>query len=161
MKSDHLTHSYLALREKLFRHAVSILKDEDTAKDAMQDAYLNLWSKNPVTSDSEAGNKLFKALRNRCIDILRHQNHKTEALGINDEPIESPSDIIIEDYEKFLVSNLSDRQREVYRYIIRDGLEYDEVADITGRSVESIRTEMSRIRKKIHRTLNNHNSYEG
>ena len=153
MKSDFLTNSYLALREKLFRSAIGFLKDEEDAKDAMQDAYLNLWSKNPVASDSEAGNKLFKALRNRCIDILKHQSRQKLAFENPEEPIDNPSDESIEDYENALISNLSERQREVYQYIVREGLEYDKVADITGRSVESIRTEMSRIRRKIQSNL--------
>ena len=153
MKSDFLTHSYLALREKLFRSAMGFLKDEEDAKDAMQDVYMKLWSKNPVTSDSEAGNKLFKALRNRCIDILKHQSHRQKAFTNSDEPIENPPDESIEDYECQLIFNLSERQREIYQYIVRDGFEYDKVADITGRSVESIRTEMSRIRKKIQSNL--------
>ena len=153
MNSDFLTHSYLALREKLFRSAIGFLKDEEDAKDAMQDAYMNLWSKNPVTSDSEAGNKLFKALKNRCIDILKHQFRQKLIFEISEEPVENPIDEGIEDYERELISNLSERQRVVYRYIVQDGLEYDRVAGMTGRSVESIRTEMSRIRKKIRSNL--------
>ena len=153
MKSDFLTHSYLALREKLFRSAVGFLKDEEDAKDAMQDTYVNLWSKNPFTSESEAGNKLFKALRNRCIDILRHQSNQKQALENSEEPIGNPMDGNLEDFEKILISNLSEWQREVYQYIVRDGIEYDKVASLTGRSVESIRTEMCRIRKKIQSNL--------
>ena len=153
MKSDFLTHSYLALREKLFRSAIGFLKDEEDAKDAMQDTYVNLLSKNPVTSDTEAGNKLFTALRNRCIDIIKHQSRKKLTFENTEDLIDNPMYENIEDYERLLISNLSERQREVYRYIVQDGLEYAKVAFITGRSVESIRTEMSRIRKKIQSNL--------
>ena len=153
MKSDFLTHSYLALREKLFRSAMGFLKDEEDAKDAMQDVYMRLWSRNPATSDSEAGNKLFKALRNRCIDILKYQSRQKLVFENSEEPIENPADENLEDYEFHLIFNLSKRQREVYKYIVREGLEYDKVADITGRSVEAVRTEMSRIRKKIQSNL--------
>ena len=153
MKSDFLTNSYVALREKLFRSAIGFLKDEEDAKDAMQDAYMNLWSKKPVTSESEAGNKLFAALRNRCIDILKRPSRQNLALEETEHPIGHPLDEDIEEYERFLISNLSERQLEVYRYIVHDGLEYDMVARLTGRSVESVRTEMSRIRKKIHINL--------
>ena len=149
MKHDFLTHSYLALREKLFRSAISLLKDEEDAKDAMQDTYMNLWSQNPVTSDSEAGNKLFKALKNRCIDILKQQSRRQLSFENSEEPIDNPTYENIEDYERQLISNLSKQQREVYRYVVKEGLEYEKIANMTGKSVESIRTEMSRIRKKI------------
>ena len=153
MKSDFLTHSYLALREKLFRSALDLLQDEEDAKDAMQDAYVSLWSKNPVTSDSEAGNKLFTVLKNRCIDILKRQSRRNLTLEGTEELIEKPGDENIEDYEKLLIQNLSARQREVYQYIVHDGLEYDRIAELTGRSVASIRTEMCRIRKKIQNNI--------
>lgn len=157
MNPDFLTHSYLALREKLFRSAVNFLKDEEGAKDAMQDAYINLLSKNPVSSDSEAASKLFMTLKNRCIDILRKQSRHRQALKNTGEPIENPIYENIDEYEKQLISNLSDRQIEVYRYIVHEGLEYDKIAQITGKSVESIRTEMSRIRKKIQSNIKNKN----
>lgn len=157
MNPDFLTHSYLALREKLFRSAVNFLKDEEGAKDAMQDAYINLLSRSPVSSDSEAASKLFMTLKNRCIDILRKQSRHRKALKNTGEPIENPIYENIDEYEKQLISNLSDRQIEVYRYIVHEGLEYDKIAQITGKSVESIRTEMSRIRKKIQSNIKNKN----
>lgn len=157
MNPDFLTLSYLALREKLFRSAVNFLKDEEGAKDAMQDAYINLLSRSPVSSDSEAASKLFMTLKNRCIDILRKQSRHRKALKNTGEPIENPIYENIDEYEKQLISNLSDRQIEVYRYIVHEGLEYDRIAQITGKSVESIRTEMSRIRKKIQSNIKNKN----
>ena len=153
MKSDLLTNSYLALREKLFRSALGFLKDEEDAKDAMQDAFTNLWSKNPVTSDSEAGNKLFTALKNRCIDMLRSRARQNPVVADLCQPMVHIVEEDMEKYENLLISNLSDRQREVYRYVVQEGIEYERIAVMTGRSVESIRTEMSRIRKKIHSNL--------
>ncbi|MCH5219974.1 MAG: RNA polymerase sigma factor [Muribaculaceae bacterium] len=149
MKSDFLTHSYLALREKLFRSAIGFLKDEEDAKDAMQDTYLKLWSRNQIKSDSEARNKLFRALKNRCIDILRQQKHQNLLLEEADESVETYIDVDIPGYERFLISDLSERQRQIYRYVVQEGMEYETVARLTGRSVESIRTEICRIRKKI------------
>lgn len=153
MKSDLLTNSYLALREKLFRCAMSYLNDEEEAKDAMQDAYVKLLSKNPVTTDSEAGNKLFKTLKNRCLDILKRKSRQILPFTNPEEPFENPRDENIEDYERHLIANLTEGQREIYRYIVKDGLEYDKIAILTGRNVEAIRTEMSRIRKKIQLNL--------
>lgn len=153
MKSDFLTHSYLALREKLFRSALGFLKDEEDAKDAMQDVYVKLLSRNPVTSDAEACNKLFTALKNRCIDILKHRSRNPLAYENTADPVDSPTYENIEEYECQLIANLSERQREVYRYIVQDGFEYEKVAELTGRSVEAVRTEISRIRKKIKSNL--------
>lgn len=71
MKTDNLTYSFLALREKLHRSAMAFLKNDEDAKDAMQDAFFNLWKRGEVESETEARNKLFAVLRNICIDRLR------------------------------------------------------------------------------------------
>lgn len=159
MDSDFLTGSFLALREKLFRSALGFLKDEEDAADAVQDVYAGLWSKVPVSSGSQAANLLFKALRNRCVDIIRRRYRVARGLGLPEgegvEPSVAPVEENLENYERLLVSGLSDSQRLVYRYLVHDGYDYERVARITGRSVESIRMDMCRIRKKILSNLKN------
>ncbi len=70
MKKDTLTYSFLALREKLHRSALRFLRDDEDARDALQDTFVNLWNSGPVETDAEARNKLFAVLRNVCIDLL-------------------------------------------------------------------------------------------
>lgn len=71
MKTDNLTSTFMALRDKLHRSALRFLSNDEEARDALQDTYLRLWAKGPVESDAEARNKLFAVLRNICIDRLR------------------------------------------------------------------------------------------
>ncbi|MDE6416064.1 MAG: hypothetical protein K2K68_03440 [Duncaniella sp.] len=71
MKTDTLTASFMALREKLHRSAIGFLKNDEDAKDALQDTFFRLWKNDHPESDAEARNKLFAVLRNICIDRLR------------------------------------------------------------------------------------------
>ena len=71
MKTDKLTYSFLSLREKLYRSALRFLQNDEDAKDALQDTFFKLWRNESPQSDAEARNKLFKVLRNVCIDRLR------------------------------------------------------------------------------------------
>ena len=43
MKTDNLTYSFLALRDKLHRSALRFLKNDEDARDALQDTFFNLW----------------------------------------------------------------------------------------------------------------------
>ncbi|MDE5842287.1 MAG: sigma-70 family RNA polymerase sigma factor, partial [Muribaculaceae bacterium] len=43
MKKDNLTYSFVALRSKLHQSALTLLKNDEDAKDALQDAFFNLW----------------------------------------------------------------------------------------------------------------------
>lgn len=150
MKKDNITYSFLALREKLHRSAMAFLKNDEDAKDAMQDAFFNLWRNGDIETEPEARNKLFAVLKNICIDRLR----KPKTLGIDnintDVLIENP--IQYEDmtrYELLLTNGLSDIQRQIYALVTQEGLEYGRIAETLGMSVEAVRMNMSRARKKI------------
>ena len=71
MKTDNLTSSFLELRDKLHRSALGFLKNDEDARDALQDTFFNLWRNGGAETDTEARNKLFAVLRNVCIDRLR------------------------------------------------------------------------------------------
>jgi len=71
MKTDNLTSSFLALRDKLHKSALRFLKNDEDARDALQDTFFNLWRNGTVETEAEARSKLFVVLRNICIDRLR------------------------------------------------------------------------------------------
>lgn len=52
-------------------------------------------------------------------------------------------------YESLLTSGLTDIQRHIYSLVTHDGMEYDAIAETLGMSVEAVRMNMSRARKKI------------
>ena len=150
MKTDNLTSSFLALRDKLHRSALGFLKNDEDAKDAMQDTFFNLWRNGDVKSDAEARNKLFAVLRNVCIDRLRR--HRTVPLGdAQVDHLEIPPDPgdDIERLESLLSNGLTAIQQKIYIFVVHDGLEYEEIASKLNMSVESVRMNMSRARKKI------------
>ncbi len=150
MKTDNLTYSYLALRDKLHRSAMAFLKNDEDAKDALQDTFFNLWRNGGVESEPEARNKLFAVLRNICIDRLR----KPRTDGIEDivtdelevKPIQFED---MDRYESLLTTGLTDIQRQIYSLVTHKGMEYDEISKHLKISVEAVRMNMSRARKKI------------
>ncbi|MDE6288652.1 MAG: sigma-70 family RNA polymerase sigma factor [Muribaculaceae bacterium] len=150
MKTDNLTYSFLALRDKLHRSALGFLKNDEDARDALQDTFFNLWSKGKVDSESEARNKLFAVLRNVCIDRLRKPRSLPldEAdIGQVEEPPDEGEDMTR--YEELLTTGLTAVQRQIYNLVTQDGMEYEEIASHMEMSVEAVRMNMSRARKKI------------
>lgn len=79
MKTDKLTYTFVTLRDNLHRSAMTFLKNDEDAKDAMQDTFFNLWKSGKMDTELEARNKLFTVLRNICIDRLR----KPKILGLD------------------------------------------------------------------------------
>lgn len=150
MKTDNLTSSFLALRDKLHRSALGFLKNDEDARDALQDTFFNLWRDGGAETETEARNKLFAVLRNICIDRLRKP--KTYPLGETDTDSLEIKAFSFEDmdkYESLLTTGLTDIQRHIYSLVTHDGMEYDAIAETLGMSVEAVRMNMSRARKKI------------
>ena len=150
MKTDNLTSSFLALRDKLHRSALGFLKDDEDARDALQDTFFNLWRDGGAETETEACNKLFAVLRNICIDRLRKP--KTYPLDETDTDSLEVKAFSFEDmdkYESLLTTGLTDIQRQIYSLVTHDGMEYDAIAETLGMSVEAVRMNMSRARKKI------------
>ncbi len=150
MKTDNLTSSFLALRDKLHRSALGFLKNDEDARDALQDTFFNLWRDGGAETETEARNKLFAVLRNICIDRLRKP--KTYPLDETDTDSLEVKAFSFEDmdkYESLLTTGLTDIQRHIYALVTHDGMEYDAIAETLGMSVEAVRMNMSRARKKI------------
>lgn len=156
MKKDNLTYSFLALRDKLHRSAMGFLRNDEDARDAVQDTFFNLWKAERPESDAEARNKLFRVLRNLCIDRLRKpgNNDLTESVA-NTLTVRPPSGEDMDRLERLLSSGLTYIQKEIYTLLVHDGMEYEEIASRLGMTVEAVRMNMSRARKKIRDNLKN------
>lgn len=148
MEIDLLTSSFLGLRDKLHHIALKYLGSDEDAKDALQDTWLKLWSKGEVETAIEARNKLVTVLRNVCIDHLRKAREipidmtaEIHAYRIEEEDIET--------LELLLQEGLTPLQKEIFNLVTHEGFDYNEIAEQLSMSVEAVRMNMSRTRKKI------------
>ena len=154
MKTDKLTSTYLHLREKLHRSALLFLRNDEDAKDAVQETFYNLFKQNDIKSDIEARRKLFTILKNLCIDQLR----KPKLFSLNETEIEKNffKTDFYEDrdrYEKLLTSGLTKIQMEIYHLLAHRDMEYEEIAKKLQMSVEAVRMNMCRARKKMRENI--------
>lgn len=154
MKKELLTSSYLDIRSKLHRIAIMLLRNDEDAKDAVQDTFEKLWKKEDVESNAEARNKLVHILRNVCIDRLRtrHTVPLESVLTEFEKGQEMPTEDM-ERYERLIVNGLTDVQMHIYNLLTHDCLEYEEVAKLLNMSVEAVRMNMSRARKRIRENI--------
>lgn len=150
MKTDNLTSSFMALRDKLHRSALGFLKNDEDARDALQDTFFNLWRNGGAETETEARNKLFAVLRNICIDRLRKpRNYPLDETDTDSLQVKAFSFEDMDKYESLLTTGLTDIQRHIYSLVTHDGMEYDAIAETLDMSVEAVRMNMSRARKKI------------
>ena len=148
MERDLLTSSFLGLRDKLHHIALKYLGSDEDAKDALQDTWLKLRSKGEVETTIEARNKLVTVLRNVCIDHLRKAREipidttvEIQAYRMDEEDIGN--------LEQLLQEGLTPLQKEIFNLVTYEGFDYEEIAKQLSMSVEAVRMNMSRTRKKI------------
>jgi len=147
----------LPVSKKLLRFAIHFLKDEDEAKDVVQDVFLKLWQKRDELEQIENVEAFaMRMTRNRCLDVLRagktipisaetDRKIKEETVDVHNqvEFTESANQI------KKLISQLPDLQRTVMYLRDIEQLSYDEIAETTKLQLNAIRVNLSRARKKV------------
>ena len=154
MGLDLITSSFLGLRDKLHRIAMRYLQNDEDAQDALQDTWLKLSDKGDVETSQEARNKLVTVLRNNCIDQLRKKRTVSiDSISSSDVPQCSIETEDIERLKHLLQQQLTPLQRQIFNLITHDGCDYEQIAKQLSMSVEAVRMNMSRTRKKIRETL--------
>lgn len=154
MGLDLMTSSFLGLRDKLHHIAMHYLHSDEDAQDVLQDTWLKLSNNNDISTSYEAKNKLVTVLRNICVDRLRKARAiPIDSISSNNVPQYSMQTEDIERLEKLLQQQLTPLQRQIFNLVTHDGCDYEEIAGNLSMSVEAVRMNMSRIRKKIRETL--------
>ena len=148
MEIDMLTSSFLGLRDKLHHIALKYLGSDEDAKDALQDTWLKLRSKGEVETTIEARNKLVTVLRNVCIDHLKKAREIPIDVTVDIQAYRMDEEDI-ENLEQLLQEGLTPLQKEIFNLVTHEGFDYDEIAKQLSMSVEAVRMNMSRTRKKI------------
>ena len=149
--------SVLPVSRKLLRFATQLLKNEEEARDVVQDVFLKLWQKREeLTGVENIEAFAVRMARNRCLDVLR-ASRKLEAKEDFLKPLAADSGDIHSQIEmsetawriKSLIGTLPDIQKKVMQLRDIEQFSYDEIGDITGLNANAIRVNLSRARKKV------------
>ncbi|PTN09960.1 RNA polymerase sigma factor [Mangrovibacterium marinum] len=147
----------LPLSSKLMRFASQLLHDQDQAQDIIQDVFLKLWQKKDQLAQVENMEAFaMRMTRNRCLDLFKAKKPvlaqddfmKQKAVASSDlqQQIElSESALLV----RQIIRDLPDIQRTVMHLRDIEQYEYDEIAQMTDLTVNAIRVNLSRARKKV------------
>jgi RNA polymerase sigma-70 factor (ECF subfamily) len=165
MTSEDFKKQYLPYAEKLYALAFRFLNNRDEASDAVQDAFVKLWSKRNELDIQNTEAFCVTIVKNICLDMLR-KRRKTELLT-DAEKIETEKNIskqieIHYDWEQLqkLMKQLPEIQQQLI--VLRHVKEYSmaEIAEKTGLSEANVRTTLSRARKTLRENFEKLNNYE-
>ncbi|MDR1553333.1 MAG: RNA polymerase sigma factor [Prevotellaceae bacterium] len=158
MNTKQFNNKILKLADKTYRLAKSILQDEYTAQDAVQDLNLKLWEKrNELDKIENITGFILRSMRNLCLDKLR-QKHAANELTNDLEYNESDPHLQLENKDMatqatVLINQLPELQRTIIRMRDVEELEISEIAEITSLTENAVRVNLSRARQKIREQL--------
>lgn len=135
--------------------AYQITKDDDAAKDIVQDFFINFWHRrHEVTIENSFQSYSTRAVKNLAITYLKKQPLSIE---LNDQVVTDHFQIdYLEEEEalKFkeeadqkvmsLVNLLPDERKKVFLQYVVDGLSYAAIAKANNISVNTVKTQMKR-----------------
>jgi RNA polymerase sigma factor (sigma-70 family) len=131
----------------VYRFILKNIKDDDTARDIVQESFVKMWEKVKDISSEKAKSYLFTTAYHTMIDHIR----KTQRLS----PLEGTYENRLQDYNSFndlkgiideAVARLPEIQRTVVLLRDYEGYAYDEIGEITGLNESQVKVYIFRAR---------------
>jgi len=140
--------------QDLYRYSLSILKDEDDAKDAVQEAFIRYIEKEKsFRGECSQKSWLLIIARNYCYSKLKRADQSNEI--INDETFNECYELHIEEEITLneALKSLNPLQNEVLFLKEYGGYSYNEISEITNLTLENVKTILFRARQKLKKIL--------
>jgi RNA polymerase sigma-70 factor (ECF subfamily) len=135
----------------LYLHALRTLKDQDEARDLVQEVFANLWDKRQTLElRSTIANYLYGAVRNRVFNHIAQRNVRSQyAQAIQSflDKGEFITDNIIREKElaKIIekeINSLPDKMRQVFLLSRNTGLSHKEIGEQLGISDKTVKKQV-------------------
>ena len=161
-------------QQKVFGTCISFIPNKEDAEDVAQEVFLEVFkSISKFKGDSKLSTWIYKIATNKCLEFIRKKNSKKRfafmhtILG-NEVPLDKTNyftevnhpGILLENKEKSAIifkaiNTLPESQRVVFTLAKIDGKSYQEIIEITGRSLSSVESVMFRAKKGLQEKLAN------
>lgn len=161
-------------QQKVFHTCISFVPNKEDAEDVAQEVFLEVYrSVHKFKGNSKLSTWIYKICTNKCLEFIRKKNAKKRfafmqtILG-NEVPIDKTNfftefnhpGILLENKERsetiFLAINtLPESQRVIFTLAKIDGKSYQEIVEITGKSLSSVESIMFRAKKNLQKKLEN------
>ncbi len=135
----------------------SLIKDEEVAKDIVNDVFLKLWDKRKeLKPDKSIKSYLFTIAKNHALNYLKHQS----VIKQYEQRHYCESDTEDQDWNEYenklekvrlIFSSLPEQQQAVVRKCCVEGKKYKDVASELNISVSTVKTHLLRAMKFLRR----------
>jgi RNA polymerase sigma-70 factor, ECF subfamily len=143
-------------QDSLYRFLVHLLRDEDEAREVFQDTYIRVF-RGLDGFRGEASLTTWVLRIGRNLAWNRHRHAKTRRAfetSLEDSDIDPPAAEITRHNDlEVALTRLPDVQREAVLLFYMEGFSVEEVARVTGRPANTVKSDLSRARAKLREHL--------
>lgn len=161
-------------QQKVFATCISFVPNREDAEDIAQEVFVEVFkSISKFKGNSKLSTWIYRITTNKCLEFIRKRNTKKrfaflQAITGNGIPLDKTNyftemnhpGVILENKEKsetlfYAINQLPDAQKVVFTLHKVDGKSYQEISDITEKSVSSVESLMFRAKKNLQKLLEN------
>ena len=160
---DAFTEIYNRYWKLIYAHVYKMLRDEDDAKDIVQEVFGNLWLKAAsIKNNVNVSGLLYIAARNKVFDLIGKNKVRTDYIGeiasflsdpVNDQVDTIDEKRIIEILERE-IQKLPPKMREIFELSRKDNLSHKEIASRLNISEQTVKKQVQNALKVIKPKLN-------
>ncbi len=146
----------------LVRYAGTMIKDQDTAEEIVQDLFFRLWqNKEKLNIESSLNGYLFRSVHNRCLHHIEHMKvvtrHEKEMSSEPALSTDNPNEVIqyaeLQAKVARIIERLPERCARIFCMNRFEGLKYAEIAEKLSVSVKTVEANMGKALKEFRRAL--------
>ncbi len=149
----------------MFRYALTILKDADSAHDVVQECLVKIWNKRDMLSKIENPEAwVMRITRNQCFDWVKTNRFTIlpDAQENKAEHRNADHDMLMKDQQKWLalvLESLPQKQQEVFHLREIDGMSYQEISETLSLNISEVKVNLHRARTKVRTCLQKIEAY--
>jgi RNA polymerase sigma factor (sigma-70 family) len=163
-----------AYQQKVFGTCISFIPNKEDAEDVSQEIFIAVFkSIHQFKENSKLSTWIYKIATNKCLEFIRKKNAKkrfsfVQTLLGNEIPLDKTSyftevnhpGILLENQEKSAlifkaIDTLTESQRIIFTLAKIDEKSYQEIVEITGKSLSSVESILFRAKKALQQKLEN------
>jgi RNA polymerase sigma-70 factor (ECF subfamily) len=155
-QKDAFTELYARFRGRIYAYVLRMIGDSDRADDIFQETFSRIYRHcyGKQREITRASSYIFTTARNRCLNSIRDRKITTDVQDYH-KIVYQPNyeNAELAQLVKESLDLLPEHYREVFVLREYDGLSYDEIAEITGQTLPSVKIHIFRAKKKLREIL--------
>ncbi len=169
MQQQEFSETIMVFRHKMYRFALGYLKDDEDAKDVVQDVLIKLWETRSELKEKQNIEAWCMSLtRNKALDRIKQVGRKRksdldevhpEVFAHSFSPLRVVSDQESHEHITRFAAGLPEKQQATFQLRDMEGYSYLEIGEMLNIDINQVKVNIFRARKAIRENLEKLYSY--